>query len=265
MYMNKLIINADDCGRSTYDNQKIEEAINKGLITSTSVMANMDDLEGAVCLYEQYNNRISFGIHLNLSEGEPLIWSDIYEKTGFCVEDNGKMVFGFCVDEIKKSPQLAKKKYQFTALSKELKVCIRQEVKAQIEKIKSSGIEISHIDSHSHMHLSPFILPIVCDVAREYGLTKMRHSRNRLGYTVKDWVYRGLNCYQNFLMRGFLKADVFCSAKEYDSIKKEDGLTYELMCHPGITFSHFPEEMHQLEQNIKRYKQTCQLITYRDL
>ena len=263
--MNRLVINADDCGRSVYDNQKIEEAINKGLITSTSVMANMDDLEGAVKLYEKYNNQISFGIHLNLSEGEPLVWSDVFEQSGFCLEDEGKMVFGFCVDEIKKSPSAAKKKYQFTPLSGDLKRCIRNEIKAQIVKVREAGIAISHIDSHSHMHLSPFILPIVCEVAREYGLTKMRHSRNRLGYSAKALVYRCLNLYQNFLMRDFVKADVFCSAKEYKSIKMEDGLTYELMCHPGITFGHFPEEMKYLEQNIKRFRNTCQLITYDEI
>lgn len=263
--MNRLVINADDCGRSVYDNQKIEEAINKGIITSTSVMANMEDLDGAVSLYEKYNDRISFGIHLNLSEGTPLVWSDIYRQTGFCVEDNDRMVFGFCVDEIKKSPSAAKKKYQFTPLSKELKNCIHNEIKEQIEKVRKTGIEISHIDSHSHMHLSPFILPIVCDVAKEYGLTKMRHARNRLGYSAKSWIYRGLNCYQYYYLRRFKMADVFCSAREYDSIKKEDGLSYELMCHPGITFAHFPEEMQLLEHNIERYRETCQLITYREI
>lgn len=115
------------------------------------------------------------------------------------------------------------------------------------------------------MHLSPFILPIVCDVAKEYGLTKMRHARNRLSYSAKSWIYRGLNCYQYYYLRRFKMADVFCSAREYDSIKKEDGFSYELMCHPGITFGHFPEEMQLLEHNIEKYRETCQLITYRDI
>lgn len=263
--MNRLVINADDCGRSVHDNLKIEEAINKGLITSTTVMANMGDLEGAVRLYEKYKDQISFGIHLNLSEGEPLVWSDIYSKTGFCVEHNGKMVFGYCVDEYKISPAAAKKKYQFTPLNREMKTTIYNELKQQIERVQSTGIDISHIDSHSHMHLSPFILPIVCELAKEYKLTKMRHSRNRLGYSVKSWVYRALNIYQNYKMRGLQRTDVFCSALEYDSIMKDDGLTYELMCHPGITFGHFPEEMNYLEKNIERFRDTCKLITYREI
>lgn len=134
--MNRLVINADDCGRSVYDNLKIEEAINKGIITSTTVMANMEDLDGAVSLYEKYNDRISFGIHLNLSEGAPLVWSDIYRQTGFCVEDNGRMVFGFCVDEIKKSPSAAKKKYQFTPLSKELKTVSITRLSYRLKKLE---------------------------------------------------------------------------------------------------------------------------------
>jgi predicted glycoside hydrolase/deacetylase ChbG (UPF0249 family) len=263
--MNRLVINADDCGRSVYDNQKIEEAIKKGLITSTTVIANMEDFSGAVRLYEKYKDRISFGIHLNLSEGEPLLWSDTYANSGFCVEEKGKMVFGFCVDEMKKSPAAAKMKYQFSPLNNEMKSCIYHELKAQIEKVKKSGIEISHIDSHSHMHLSPFILPIVCELAKENGITKMRHARNRLGYNLKSFIYRGLNIYQYYHLRNFEKTSVFCSAREYDKIKKDDNLTYELMCHPGITFGHFPEEMLYLEQNIERFRYTCKLITYREV
>jgi len=263
--MNRLVINADDCGRSVYDNEKIGEAIEKGLITSTTVMANMEDFEGAVRLYEKYKDHISFGIHLNLSEGSPLVWTDIFAKTGFCVEDNGKMVFGFCVDEMKINPWEAKKKYQFTPLNSDLKMCIYQELRAQIEKVRAAGIEISHVDSHSHMHLSPFILPIACEVAKEFDITKMRHARNRLGYNVKSFVYRALNAYQHYLMRNFEKTDVFCSAREYDSIKKDDDLSYELMCHPGLTFGHYPEEMLYLQHNIERFREKCQLITYRDI
>lgn len=44
----KLIINADDCGCSVSVNRRIEEEILAHRITSVTVMANMDDFEGAV-------------------------------------------------------------------------------------------------------------------------------------------------------------------------------------------------------------------------
>ena len=50
----KLIINADDCGKSKEVNAAIAKFIEAGKITSTTVMANMDDLEGAARLFRQY-------------------------------------------------------------------------------------------------------------------------------------------------------------------------------------------------------------------
>lgn len=44
--MRQVIINADDCGISQYVDREIERFIQLGKITSTTVMANMDDLEG---------------------------------------------------------------------------------------------------------------------------------------------------------------------------------------------------------------------------
>lgn len=48
----KIIINADDCGYSEKVNAAIEDCILKNAITSTTIMANMDDFEGALRLYK---------------------------------------------------------------------------------------------------------------------------------------------------------------------------------------------------------------------
>lgn len=47
----KLIINADDCGKSKDVNVAINHFIEAGKITSTTIMANMDDLDGAARLF----------------------------------------------------------------------------------------------------------------------------------------------------------------------------------------------------------------------
>ena len=87
---NQIIINADDCGRSKVVNSAIEECIQAGCITSTTVMANMDDLEGAVGLYNTYKNSISFGCHLNLTQCQPLLKSQILQDIGFTsISDDG--------------------------------------------------------------------------------------------------------------------------------------------------------------------------------
>ena len=68
----RIIINADDCGLSEIVDKEIEYCIRHGLISSTTIMANMDDFEGARRLYDTYGNAVSFGWHMNLTEGEPL-------------------------------------------------------------------------------------------------------------------------------------------------------------------------------------------------
>ena len=74
----RIIINADDCGMSQTVNEHIDQAILADKITSTTVMVNMDDFDGEVRLYKQYHEHISFGWHINLSEGKPLLYSQIY-------------------------------------------------------------------------------------------------------------------------------------------------------------------------------------------
>lgn len=263
--MNRIIINADDCGRSQFDDDAIESAIQKGLITSTTVMANMDDLEGAVKLYEKYNDRVSFGVHLNLSEGEPLKPSKAFVDSGFCIDEGGRMIFGFIPDLFAKGPIKAKIKYQYSRLNSDMKGSIYNELKAQILKLRSVGIEISHIDSHNHMHLSPFILPIVCEVAREFNIIKMRHGVSGLGNSLKCLLFKSINAYDSRIMKGFKQTDIFCSVKNFTDMVKDSDKSYEVMCHPGITYAHYPAEMKYLEDNIAEIRKRYQLITYRDI
>ena len=250
--MNKIIINADDCGKSVDVNEAINQAIEKGLITSTTVMANMDDLEGALALYRKWNGKISFGVHLNITEGHPLVPSPILLDTKFCIPKSDGMVFN-------------KLHFLYRYPSKDLKIAVYLELKAQIERILDCGIKISHIDSHRHMHLGPFLLPIVCRVAKEYGIIKIRHSRNRLGYSLRDFKERGLNLYRKTVMNDMISTDVFCAVSEYSTIMKKDDKTYELMCHPGHPNPKYVNEMLFLEDIISHNLRNCRLITYNDL
>lgn len=76
--MIKVIINADDCGYSKLVDDHIANAIRSGKITSTTMMANMNDFEGALALYDTYKDEVSFGFHLNLTEGTPLLKTKNY-------------------------------------------------------------------------------------------------------------------------------------------------------------------------------------------
>ena len=57
---------------------------------------------------------------------------------------------------------------------------IRRELAAQIEVVQRAGLTVWHLNSHLNLHLHPSILPLVVDLAREYGIPAMRLAR-------EDW------------------------------------------------------------------------------
>lgn len=54
--MTKLIINADDFGFTEATNYGIIDCFNKGVLTSTTIMANMPGFNHAIKLAKEYQN-----------------------------------------------------------------------------------------------------------------------------------------------------------------------------------------------------------------
>lgn len=82
--MGKLIINSDDFGYSNGVNYGIIDAYRNGILTSTTLMANMPGFNEAVKLKKEYP-RLGVGVHLTLTCGKPLLKS---HKT--LVSENGE-------------------------------------------------------------------------------------------------------------------------------------------------------------------------------
>lgn len=68
----KMIVTADDYGMCGIVNEAIDRCISVGLVTSTNVIVNMDDLERARTLRERFPN-VSVGLHWNVTAGKPLL------------------------------------------------------------------------------------------------------------------------------------------------------------------------------------------------
>ena len=134
-------------------------------------LANMDDLEGASRLFDEYQDSISFGIHLNLTEGHPLRYSQelldrgYYKETANVAGEKGNIYLN--INQLRN-------KIISTSIQKELE----KELCAQIEKVLDYGIRISHIDSHHHIHTSLLMLRMMPKLAKRYGIHKMRRMRN---------------------------------------------------------------------------------------
>lgn len=250
--MKNIIINADDCGVSQYVDAEIEKCIKLGKITSTTILANGDDFDGAINLYKLYNKEISFGWHLNLDEGQALTRSQLLLDIGFFVEDNGIVIlngrsFG---------------KYNFNS---EERNEIKKELKAQWGKLMDNGIKITHVDSHHFYHTRPCMLRIAPSLFRELNINRCRNILN-YGLTGINLAARALwSSY--YKLNGFKLPGTFSFYGNYhkDSSKKTKQ-TIELMIHPGHSNKDYIDEYNlMLNADYKQLWPEAKLITYKDI
>lgn len=156
--MKKLIINADDFGLHQNVNAAIIDGYQQGCITSTSLMAGGRAFEDAVTLAKNCPD-LGVGVHLTLVAEKPVTApaevSTLVDSYGFLpagyLEFMNKYIMG---------------KFDFDQ--------IKIELDAQIAKVFETGLKITHVDSHQHLHVLPGILEIVIDLARKYHIEAMR-------------------------------------------------------------------------------------------
>jgi predicted glycoside hydrolase/deacetylase ChbG (UPF0249 family) len=163
MLLSQPIVNADDFGMSDSVNRAIVESMRAGFVTTTSMMANMPGFEDAVSLAREHawlKGRI--GVHLNLTEGRPLS-RPILDCPRFC---NGDHRFSH-----------DRKRPLFRLTGRERKA-VYEELKTQIERVLAAGIQPIHFDSHHHVHTEWAISPVVRLLAWEYGIPRIRLTRN---------------------------------------------------------------------------------------
>lgn len=221
--MIKIIVNADDCGANDCVNQHIRNAIIAEKITSTTVMANMPGLDGAIKLYKDFSNQVSFGVHLNLTEGIPLVYNQELLDKGLYKEKNDSIVFN--------CNPYRNRLFSFSVMNG-----LKKELETQIERLLDNGLNPSHIDSHHHIHTAPSFWAIVPYLAKKYKINRFRRMRNLLnggGTDIRREIWTWGVKMQNRELR---TTRYFTSMEEYLPMleKRVRGdYSVELMCHPG--------------------------------
>ena len=208
----RLILHADDLGISPQVNDAIFSLMDRGNITSASIVANGPAFDDAVNGARSFPH-CSLGVHLNITEFTPLLSCSALEPllVGGRFQQPG---IGFVYERA----------HAFA---------IVQEWRAQVKRVRDSGLTVTHLDSHHHQHTRFSLLNclrLLCR-AEDIRRVRIRHTissfpgiaRWRIDNHVYNWRLR----------RNFVCADEFGSFTAFQRSRIPRQATVEVMLHPG--------------------------------
>lgn len=152
--MKRLIVNADDFGFSANRNRGIIESIEKGVVTSVSLLVGFP-AAGEALEYTKHSS-VGAAVHLNLSEG-PSVLKGLRTLTDRDGRFFGKMGIRERLIAGKVDPAE-----------------IEQEVTAQIRVARDAGVRLTHLDGHHHIHVYPWVSEPVARAAEKCGIRWIR-------------------------------------------------------------------------------------------
>ncbi|MEE8459718.1 MAG: ChbG/HpnK family deacetylase [Phycisphaerales bacterium] len=234
--MKSVIINADDFGLSPGVNRGILSAFRDGVVTSTTLLANMAGFDDAVAIARE-NPDLPVGIHLSLIWGRPV--SDP-AKIPTLVDRQGLL---------NRSASALGVRAMLGRLSVDQ---VRIEFAGQVRKVLDAGLTPTHLDTHKHIHVLPGVADALVSVAGEFGIHKVRLPRERsprsrgcrcpASGNVKRAIIALLSHRAETQLCALKSTDHFVGIADSACLDTErlslilrnldDGVT-ELMCHPG--------------------------------
>jgi len=236
-------VNADDFGLTAGVNRAIIEGNHSGIVTSATLMANAKATDAAIDLARTQPS-LKTGCHVVLIDGVPLA-SNLPSLTD-------------------SSPRFRSSLKQFALAATRGQIAadeIQREVEAQIRKLQSCGVTITHVDSHKHTHMFPCVLRPMLRAAKACGIRAVRNPFEPL----KSWPAGMVLGSPGLWLRlaGVMGFQIF--AAEFRRALKEEGMvstdgtvgiavtgmldqkrllrilealpegTWELVCHPGYS------------------------------
>lgn len=198
--MTKLIVNSDDMGFSEGVNAGVLSAYKKGIVRSCTIMPTMPAFEDAILKVKE-NPALGLGVHLTLSAYEPLLKN---HKT--IVNSDGRF-YRQVTQEVMNN------------FSKEE---VLEELTAQIEKVRATGIKITHLDSHHHVHRLPQMQSVMQKLIDKYKVP----IRGGINYSLEN--ARVVPVIDSFYKE---EATIEFFKVNIEEIRKHEVI--ELMCHPA--------------------------------
>lgn len=160
----RLVVNADDFGRSPSINEAVLRAHRDGILTTASLMVTGDHCAEAVAAAKRHPN-LGVGLHLTLVHGRAALPPD---QIPGLVDRHG---------DFSNNAPLAGWRYWSNPSLKEQ---IHRELAAQFDRFGATGLTLDHVNGHLHLHLHPVVFDLLVENAAAWGIQRMRLTRDSL-------------------------------------------------------------------------------------
>lgn len=251
--MKRLIVNADDYGRTPGVNEGTLEAYVMGIVTSATVMVLEPAAEDGIRLAGAAAPGLALGLHFAMTGGGPCASPSASLPT---LAPGGRFVRSF--EEL---PDRIPERE------------VRQELEAQIALFeKYAGTLPTHLDSHHHAALHVSVQPVFAAVALKRGLP-VRAANARSREQLRE---AGLKLPDNFI-ESFYGFGATAQNLRFLLAHLRDGVS-ELMCHPGHPDDELLKGSSYAQEREKEIEALCdaavreavtadgiELITFREL
>jgi len=229
----RLIVNADDYGRSTNVSCGIRDAYSRGILRSTTCMMNMPSVVEDIKAAQKQTPGLGMGVHLVLTAGRPLLPADQVKSL---VGSDGAFL---------KLDRLIANRAQLDPAQ------VKAEWRAQVENfVAAAGHNPTHLDSHHHSsYFTPDLFRVMLELAGEYDaairLPVEPEARDTMagipGELFQPMMENAPRLLKEFSPR---HPDAFF-ASFYDALATQEELfrifhslddgTFEIMAHPGYS------------------------------
>ncbi|MGB9601710.1 MAG: hopanoid biosynthesis-associated protein HpnK [Verrucomicrobiia bacterium] len=200
----RLIVNADDFGKDAQTNAAVEKAHREGILTSASLMVNEETTDDAVKI-ARANPELAVGLHLTLLFDKPALSMDVIPDL---IDPQTR--------RLRRTPVRSGFNYYF---KRRIKSQLEAEISAQINRYKSTGLRLDHLNGHLHFTQHPVVFNIILSNARSWGITAMRLMREPLLLNLR--IARGR------LLARIAEAFTFaCLSKWCENKLKSSGIKY---------------------------------------
>ena len=174
----RLVVNADDFGRSPDINAAVLEAHQRGILTTASLMVNEPAAAEAAELARAHP-RLGIGLHLVLVCGRAALSA---REAPALVDDRGAFT---------DNPVRAGWRYFFRRDCREQ---LRREIDAQFDRFAATGLRLDHVNGHLNIQMHPTVRQLLTAPLARHQPGGIRVTRDRLRLNLRlaggAWLYR---------------------------------------------------------------------------